>query len=75
MVQNTATVLRSDAAGMAEGDARRFFGATLHASGSRQIEVPLAELVPGDVVLLLSLIHISIPGCCGPAVSCAGCCA
>ncbi|PEQ14778.1 magnesium-translocating P-type ATPase, partial [Piscirickettsia salmonis] len=51
-VQNTATVLRSDAAGMAEGDARRFFGATLHASGSRQIEVPLAELVPGDVVLL-----------------------
>ena len=52
MVQNTATVLRSDPAGMAEGDARRFFGATLHASGSRQIEVPLAELVPGDVVLL-----------------------
>ncbi|MCZ8394749.1 magnesium-translocating P-type ATPase [Achromobacter ruhlandii] len=52
MVQNTATVLRSDAAGVAEGDARRFFGATLHASGSRQIEVPLAELVPGDVVLL-----------------------
>lgn len=37
---------------MAEGDARRFFGATLHACGSRQIEVPLAELVPGDVVLL-----------------------
>lgn len=52
MVQNTATVLRNDAASTAEGDARRIFGATLHASGSRQIEVPLAQLAPGDVVLL-----------------------
>jgi Mg2+-importing ATPase len=52
MVQNTATVLRSDPATQAEGDARRYFGVALHVSGSRQIEVPLAELVPGDVVLL-----------------------
>ena len=49
MVQNTATVLRSDAAVPAEGNGRRFFGAALHATGSRQLEVPLAELVPGDV--------------------------
>ncbi|QVQ24567.1 magnesium-translocating P-type ATPase [Achromobacter deleyi] len=52
MVQNTATVLRNDAAAPAGGNGRRFFGAALHASGSHQLEVPLAELVPGDVVLL-----------------------
>jgi len=52
MVRNTATVLRSDADAPGEGDGRRFFGAALHATGSRQREVPLAELVPGDVVLL-----------------------
>jgi len=53
MVQNTATVLRADAQAPAEnGGGRRLFGAPLHDSGSHQMEVPLAELVPGDVVLL-----------------------
>ncbi|EHK67865.1 magnesium-translocating P-type ATPase [Achromobacter arsenitoxydans] len=52
MVQNTATVLRSDAGIPAESSGRRVFGATLHATGSHQREVPLAELAPGDVVLL-----------------------
>ncbi|WP_313064952.1 magnesium-translocating P-type ATPase [Achromobacter animicus] len=67
MVRNTATVLRSDAGAPAAGapaagapasgspdagNGRRFFGAALHASGSQQREVPLADLVPGDVVLL-----------------------
>jgi len=53
MVQNTATVLRADAqAPAANGGGRRLFGAPLHDSGSHQMEVPLAELVPGDVVLL-----------------------
>ena len=52
MVQNTATVLRSDPADPDGSGAHRFFGGTLHVSGSRQVEVPLAELVPGDVVLL-----------------------
>ncbi|KGD96220.1 magnesium ABC transporter ATPase [Achromobacter sp. RTa] len=52
MVQNTATVLRSDTAGPEGNGAHRYYGDTLHASGSRQVEVPLAGLVPGDVVLL-----------------------
>lgn len=52
MVQNTATVLRSGAAPAADDGQRRPYGAPLHESGSRQREVPLAELVPGDVVLL-----------------------
>ena len=67
MVRNTATVLRSDAGSPAAGspaagspaagspdagNGRRFFGAALHATGSQQREVPLADLVPGDVVLL-----------------------
>ncbi|CAO3882785.1 magnesium-translocating P-type ATPase [Achromobacter mucicolens] len=52
MVRNTATVLRSDAGSPDAGNGRRFFGAALHATGSQQREVPLADLVPGDVVLL-----------------------
>ena len=52
MVQNTATVLRVNADAPTTGNARRLFGAPLHDSGSHQMEVPLAELVPGDVVLL-----------------------
>ena len=52
MVRNTATVLRSDDGSPDAGNGRRFFGAALHATGSQQREVPLADLVPGDVVLL-----------------------
>ena len=52
MVQNTATVLRSDAGDPSEGEVRRALGVAPHASGSRRMELPLADLVPGDVVLL-----------------------
>lgn len=52
MVQNTATVLRADVLTPEAANGRRVFGAPLHDSGSYQMEVPLAELVPGDVVLL-----------------------
>ncbi|EJO29412.1 magnesium-translocating P-type ATPase, partial [Achromobacter marplatensis] len=53
MVQNTATVLRSGPmASTGDGTGHRPYGAPLHESGSHQLEVPLAELVPGDVVLL-----------------------
>ena len=51
MVQNTATVLR-DAGDPSEGEVRRALGVAPHASGSRRMELPLADLVPGDVVLL-----------------------
>ena len=53
MVQNTATVLRSGPmAPPGDGAGRRPYSAPLHESGSHQLEVPLAALVPGDVVLL-----------------------
>lgn len=52
MVQNTATVLRSDAGDPSESEVRRALGVAPHASGSRRMELPLADLVPGDVVLL-----------------------
>ncbi|MGY6269981.1 magnesium-translocating P-type ATPase [Achromobacter denitrificans] len=50
MVQNTATVLRSDAG--PAGGVHRYFGGPPQASGSRQVDIALAELAPGDVVLL-----------------------
>ena len=34
------------------GEVRRALGVAPHASGSRRMELPLADLVPGDVVLL-----------------------
>ena len=50
MVQNTATVQRRRRSLRGRGPARAGRGA--HASGSRRMELPLADLVPGDVVLL-----------------------
>ncbi|SMB25246.1 magnesium transporter [Sterolibacterium denitrificans] len=42
MVRNTATVLRCDVAG----------AASLHAGVSRSLELPIKQLVPGDIVVL-----------------------
>jgi Mg2+-importing ATPase len=52
MVSNTATVLRRDPAQEAADEARRFFDVQLHPKGPRKTEVPIKQLVPGDVVLL-----------------------
>jgi Mg2+-importing ATPase len=52
MVSNTATVLRSDLAQQIADQALRYFDVTLHPKGTRQVEVPIRDLVPGDVVLL-----------------------
>jgi Mg2+-importing ATPase len=52
MVSNTATVLRRDPAQEAAEEARRYFSAVLHPKGPRKVEIPIKNLVPGDVVLL-----------------------
>ncbi|MCK9394913.1 MAG: magnesium-translocating P-type ATPase [Methylobacter sp.] len=52
MVSNTATVMRRDVAEAIAADAQRWYGVTLHPKPTRTIEVPIRELVPGDVVVL-----------------------
>ena len=52
MVTNTATVLRRDPALDIMADAERYFEIKLQGKGARKVEVPLRDLVPGDVVLL-----------------------
>jgi Mg2+-importing ATPase len=52
MVSNTATVLRRDLAEDAAEEARRYFNAVLHPQGPRRAEVPIRQLVPGDLVVL-----------------------
>ena len=52
MVSNTATVMRRDPAEDAAEEARKFFNAMLHPKGARKIEVPIRQLVPGDLVVL-----------------------
>lgn len=52
MVSTTATVLRRDVSQLAAPDASRYFGIALPTRPSRQIEVPIRDLVPGDVVVL-----------------------
>ncbi|MBK4737857.1 magnesium-translocating P-type ATPase [Noviherbaspirillum pedocola] len=51
MVSNTATVLRRDVPAEMHGEARRYpdMGLT---NGGRRIELPIKQLVPGDIVLL-----------------------
>ena len=51
MVQNTATAAQRRRRSL-RGEVRRALGVAPHASGSRRMELPLADLVPGDVVLL-----------------------
>ena len=52
MVSNTATVMRRDPAEDAAEDARKYFNAVLHPKGPRKVEVPIRQLVPGDLVVL-----------------------
>jgi len=52
MVSNTATVLRRDIAESIAAEAKRFYGVTLHPKPAQAIEIPIRELVPGDVVVL-----------------------
>ncbi len=52
MVSTTATVLRRDVSQLAAPDASRYFGITLPTRPSRRVEVPIRELVPGDIVVL-----------------------
>ncbi len=52
MVTNTATVLRRDIAEDAREDALRYFDVQLHPKPSRKVEVPIRELVPGDIIYL-----------------------
>jgi Mg2+-importing ATPase len=52
MVSNTATILRRDPAQDAAEEARNYFHVVLHPKGPRKVEVPIKQIVPGDVVLL-----------------------
>jgi Mg2+-importing ATPase len=52
MVSNTATVIRRDTSEDAAEVASEFFSVQLHPKPARREEVPITELVPGDVVLL-----------------------
>ncbi|MBF0153865.1 MAG: magnesium-translocating P-type ATPase [Magnetococcales bacterium] len=62
MVSNTATVMRRDLSEDAAEEARRYFDIKLHTKPARRGEVPIAQLVPGDVVLLSA--GDMIPGDC-----------
>lgn len=52
MVQNTATVLRGAGTGDVMAHASRYMGGASYAEGAQKQELALADLVPGDVVLL-----------------------
>ena len=52
MVGNTATVIRRDPAADAAEQARKYFDVVLHPKGARRAEVPIKQLVPGDVIVL-----------------------
>ena len=52
MVTNTATVIRRDPAEDAEEEARVYFHVQLHPKGPRKVELPISQLVPGDLVQL-----------------------
>jgi len=62
MVSNTATVIRHDLAEDAMDEARRFFEIQLHPKEPHQTEVPIKQLVPGDLVVLSA--GDMIPGDC-----------
>jgi P-type Mg2+ transporter len=52
MVSNTATVSRRDPSEDASEQALKYFNARLHPKGPRRVDVPIKQLVPGDVVVL-----------------------
>jgi Mg2+-importing ATPase len=52
MVSNTATVIRHDPAEDAAAETRKYLDVSLHPKGPRRVEVPIRQLVPGDLVQL-----------------------
>ncbi|MCX7173541.1 MAG: magnesium-translocating P-type ATPase [Proteobacteria bacterium] len=52
MVTNTATVIRRDPAEDAMAVARSYFQVQLHPKGPRKVELPIDQIVPGDLILL-----------------------
>ena len=52
MVSNTSTVMRRDISEEAAPVFEKFYGAHLHVKPARRIELPIKQLVPGDVIVL-----------------------
>ena len=52
MVSNTATVIRRDSTEIVAEEARKYFDIALHPKGARRVEVPIRQLVPGDLIVL-----------------------
>ncbi len=52
MVSNTATVLRRDVSEEAAPVFEQYYGARLHVKSANRIELPIKQLVPGDVIVL-----------------------
>ena len=52
MVTNTATVMRRDPAQDLIEQARVYFEVQLHPKAARRVELPIKQLVPGDLVVL-----------------------
>ncbi len=52
MVSNTAAVLRRDIAENIAAEAHKWYGITLHPKSAQTVELPIRDLVPGDVVVL-----------------------
>ena len=52
MVSNTATVMRRDFSADAAPVFGKFYGASLHIKGAQRIELPIKQLVPGDLIVL-----------------------
>ncbi len=52
LVSTTATVIRRDISEEAAPLFRKYYGVELHVRNARQVEVPIRELVTGDVIVL-----------------------
>ena len=52
MVSTKATVMRRDLSQNAAAEASRYFGVELHVRPARRIELPIRDLVPGDLIVL-----------------------
>ena len=52
MVSTTATVMRRDLSQNAAPEASRYFGIELSLRPARRVELPISQLVPGDLVVL-----------------------
>ena len=52
MVSNTATVIRRDIVEDAMDEALKYFNVRLHPKAAYQVETPITQLVPGDLIVL-----------------------